>query len=75
MKCLLKFFAFAIALISVSTLSAQTSATIVEDVTVVQLSQIPGEYETKQLNLAPGRYIFEVTNKNVDKKLGFWLTP
>jgi len=41
--------------------------------TVIQLSQTPGEYETKLLNLTPGDYIFEVTNTNVDKDLGFYL--
>jgi len=45
-----------------------------DEVTVVQLAQTPGEYETKSLALAPGKYIFEITNKNVDKKLGFYLT-
>lgn len=48
---------------------------IIEGVTLVKLSQIPGEYETTELTLPPGKYIFEVANKNVDKQLGFWLTP
>ncbi|MEM9835849.1 MAG: hypothetical protein AAF828_05075 [Bacteroidota bacterium] len=41
--------------------------------TVIQLSQTEGQYETTALNLAPGNYIFEVTNRNVDKDLGFFL--
>ena len=45
-----------------------------DDVTVVQLSQIEGMYENTNLSLTPGKYIFEVTNKNVAKKLGFYLT-
>ncbi|MFT4750810.1 MAG: hypothetical protein ACI819_001255 [Neolewinella sp.] len=41
--------------------------------TVVELSQVAGEYTTTQLNLVPGDYIFEVTNTEVDKDLGFYL--
>lgn len=41
--------------------------------TVIQLSQVEGEYTTTQLNLVPGDYIFEVTNTEVDKDLGFYL--
>ena len=41
--------------------------------TVVQLSQVEGEYTTTQLNLVPGDYIFEVTNTEVEKDLGFYL--
>ncbi|WP_090165404.1 hypothetical protein [Neolewinella agarilytica] len=41
--------------------------------TVIQLSQTEGVYETTQLNLAPGDYIFEVTNRDVAKDLGFYL--
>lgn len=29
--------------------------------------------ESKTLELAPGRYVFRVTNKNVPYELGFWL--
>ena len=41
---------------------------------VIQLSQIPGEYETKNLNLKAGEYVFEITNKNVDHPVAFFLT-
>ena len=41
--------------------------------TVVQLSQAEGVCETTRRNPAPGDYIFEVTNRNVDKDLGFYL--
>ena len=41
--------------------------------TVIQLSQTEGVYETTALNLAPGDYIFEVTNRDVKKDLGFYL--
>lgn len=41
--------------------------------TVIRLDQVEGEYTTQQLNLTPGDYIFEVTNTEVDKGLGFYL--
>ncbi|MFK8163539.1 MAG: hypothetical protein AB8H12_13890 [Lewinella sp.] len=41
--------------------------------TVVQLSQVEGEYTNQLLNLTPGDYIFEVTNTEEDKDLGFYL--
>ena len=75
MKSFIQTFAFALAFFALQTGFAQTKAQVIEDVTVVQLSQVPGEYETTALNLAPGKYIFEVTNRNVEKKLGFYLTP
>ena len=75
MKSLVKFFAFSLAFFSLQSLVAQNSTTMQDDVKVIQLSQTPGEYETVSLNLKPGKYIFEVSNRNVDKKLGFYLTP
>ncbi|MEM1119779.1 MAG: hypothetical protein AAGJ18_04985 [Bacteroidota bacterium] len=80
MKNITKVFTLAIALFSIQTSFAQMAKKMVDKmhdpaVTVIQLAQVPGEYETTELNLAPGKYIFEVTNKNVDKGLGFYLTP
>lgn len=43
--------------------------------TVISLEQTPGQYETQSLDLTAGTYVFEVTNRNVDKDLGFYLTP
>ncbi len=43
--------------------------------TVIDLSQTAGEYDVKELNLTEGAYIFKVKNSNVDKGLGFYLTP
>ncbi len=80
MKSILKFLVVAIAILTVNITFAQDKMMkhddkmMKEEVTVIQLSQTPGEYETKSLALAPGKYIFEVTNSNVDKKLGFYLT-
>lgn len=41
--------------------------------TVIHLDQVEGEYVTQELNLTPGDYIFEVTNTEVEKGLGFYL--
>lgn len=60
-------------------LTAQTAvkeATMMDskaEPTVIQLSQTEGVYETTLLNLVPGDYIFEVTNRTVNKDLGFYL--
>lgn len=75
MKTFFQFLAAALVVLSPLASYAQTSGNIIENVTVVQLSQVTGEYETTSLDLAPGKYIFEVTNRNVDKGLGFYLTP
>lgn len=40
---------------------------------VVSLSQVTGEYVEGEITLAPGQYIFEVTNSEVDKGVGFYL--
>ena len=87
MKFSIKIFALAIAFFSINaTANAQKAertdhqATMVKndaigEVTIIQLAQTPGVYTTTSLDLAPGKYIFEVTNQNVDKALGFYLTP
>ena len=41
--------------------------------TVIRLSQTAGQYNTEALNLATGQYIFEVSNMDVKKDLGFYL--
>ena len=79
MKSILNFLVAAMALLVINTTFAQDKMMkddhkmMKDEVKVIQLSQIPGEYETTSLELTPGKYIFEVTNKNVDKKLGFYL--
>ena len=40
---------------------------------LVQLTQTTGEYTVKGLTLAPGDYVFEISNAGVDKGLGFYL--
>jgi plastocyanin len=45
-----------------------------EKAKVVKLVQTPGEFKTTKLNLKPGNYIFEVTNKGIDHEVAFFLT-
>jgi len=52
----------------------QTMDKMDKEVRIIELQQEPGVYTTTSLQLEPGKYIFKVTNKNVDKKLGFYLT-
>lgn len=47
------------------------TAQMKSDVTVIELTQTPGAFETTQLNLKPGKYQFKVVNKNVDHEVGF----
>jgi len=54
--------------ITTTDISAQT---ITENVTIVELEQVPGAFETTALELAPGKYQFKVTNKSVAKDVGF----
>jgi len=44
-----------------------------EDVKVINLNQTTGEFKQKSLELAPGKYIFEISNDDVQKDVGFWL--
>ncbi len=37
---------------------------------VIKLTQVEGKFTKKELNLKPGTYIFEVTNKSVDREVG-----
>lgn len=49
-------------------LNAQTME---KNVTIIELIQTEGQFETQELNLKPGKYQFRVVNKNVVKDLGF----
>ena len=41
-----------------------------QEAKVIQLSQVDGKFTKTSLNLKPGKYIFEVTNKKVDREVG-----
>lgn len=45
--------------------------TMEKDVTIIELIQTEGQFETQELNLTAGKYQFRVVNKNVDKDLAF----
>lgn len=48
--------------------SAQTSD---KEVTIIELAQTPGAFETTELHLKPGKYQFKVANEGVDHEVGF----
>lgn len=54
--------------VSLNSVSAQT---MTKDVTVVELNQTPGAFDVTSLDLAPGKYLFKVSNTNVDHEVGF----
>lgn len=69
MKKLIVTAILAIAMISFSnTVFAQSTD---KDVTIIELTQIEGQFETQNLNLKPGKYQFRVVNKDVNKDVGF----
>ena len=47
----------------------------VSPVEKVKLTQVPGEFQTKNLTLAEGEYEFEIANDGIDKEVGFVLVP
>ena len=61
------FVAIAI-LFTLNNVSAQSTD---KNVTVIELTQTTGQFLTQELELKPGKYQFKVSNKDVDKDLGF----
>jgi hypothetical protein len=55
-------------LLSCISLSAQTTE---KDVTIIELVQTEGQFETQQLQLMAGKYQFRIVNKGVNHALGF----
>jgi len=41
----------------------------------IELVQTTGEFDTKELVLKEGTYVFEIANKDVDHEVGFVLAP
>lgn len=68
MKQIKNILTVAIAFLATVITSAQTQES---DVTIIELIQTEGQFETQKLNLTAGKYQFRVVNKNVDKDLGF----
>jgi len=68
MKKLISALSIGVLLLFTTAIKAQTME---KDVTVIELIQTTGAFQTNQLNLTPGKYQFRVVNKDVDKDLGF----
>lgn len=49
--------------------------TVSADIEKVSLDQVPGKFSQESLDLASGKYVFEISNKGVDKDLGFVIAP
>jgi hypothetical protein len=64
----IKFFTIALALTLAINMNAQTSD---KNVTIIELTQVEGDFETQNLNLVAGKYQFRVVNKDVNKEVGF----
>ncbi len=68
MKKVVSVFTIICAVFNNHTVKAQTME---KDVTIIELIQTEGQFETQELNLTSGKYQFRVVNKNVEKDLGF----
>ena len=53
--------------------SARAQEQQAEKVTTIKLVQTPGQFEPQKLDLKPGKYVFEITNRNVPHEVGFYL--
>lgn len=66
MKKFITLFAFIIAI---------TFSATAQDVKTVNLEQTKGEFTQKQVTLAEGDYVFNISNNNVGTDVGFVLIP
>lgn len=57
------------------TTNAQDKMMKKETIKTVSLEQTLGEFTQKQITLSAGTYIFEISNNNVGKDVGFVLQP
>ncbi|WP_340202923.1 cupredoxin domain-containing protein [Ascidiimonas sp. W6] len=48
---------------------------VAQEVQTVQLEQTKGQFTQQEVTLKAGTYIFEISNHNVDHKVGFVLAP
>ncbi len=70
MKKVIYSFVVAVLFLSASSAMAQKS-----EAKVIKLSQVDGKFTKEKLTLKPGKYIFEVKNKSVDKAVGLVVAP
>ena len=53
----------------------QYNLTVDASIKTIQLEQTVGKFTTNGLTVAPGKYQFEIANKDVDHEVGFVLVP
>jgi len=68
MKYFILSFLFAVLFLAPNMSQAQTVKTIT-------LEQTPGEFSIQSLTVAPGSYVFDVTNNGIDHAVGFVVAP
>ncbi len=73
MKLRITILVAAFALLANVGFAQSKSAKVPTKPTIVNLTQTPGEFEQKNMTLAPGDYIFQIENKEVGKDVGFYL--
>lgn len=61
---------FSILLVAAFVFFAASQVSAQDAPKVVKLTQVDGKFTKSSLNLKPGKYIFEVTNKKVDREVG-----
>lgn len=66
----LKLFTLAL-IVSFTSFTSANAQMTTSDVSVIELSQIPGDFESGNLTLDAGNYLFKVSNKSVDHEVGF----
>ncbi|MAD97597.1 MAG: hypothetical protein CMB99_09760 [Flavobacteriaceae bacterium] len=71
-----KFITTLVVLVAfITNANAQDKMMADKSVKVVSLEQTKGEFTQKKITLSAGTYIFEISNNNVGKYVGFVLTP
>lgn len=64
-----------IALILATTASTFAQSSASKDYKTVRLEQTKGEFTQKQITIAPGDYVFEISNNDAGTDVGFVLVP
>lgn len=51
------------------------SLTVTDNIETIKLKQTPGRFETENLTLSEGNYLFEIENVGIDHEVGFVIVP
>jgi plastocyanin len=62
-------------IVTVLALALTTGVYAQKKAKVIKLEQTSGAFTQEKLELKPGKYVFEVTNKDVDHEVAFVLAP